>query len=189
MYPPYSDTIVADILAAAPSSADKALKLKQQAASVRDIWITIGAVVGFLALVRVVKAASALISTSSVPTSDNEKGATSAAQNQSISLRRIPLSIASAFRVVAFRWTLWFGPGNVYSISEFTFIAGYIALNLMWTFINCKPQQNPLFWLSLKMSPSKKPDDHVLGGQGSTHGILPNRPYRCACGQEQRHFL
>ncbi|KIK92932.1 hypothetical protein PAXRUDRAFT_146211, partial [Paxillus rubicundulus Ve08.2h10] len=51
------------------------------------------------------------------------------------SLARLPLAAVNIYRVVAFRWTLEFGPYAIKMAEVFVTIA-YVALLLTWTFIN-----------------------------------------------------
>lgn len=64
---------------------------------------------------------------------DTEKTATP--QHTAVSWRRLPLAIDTAFKVVAFRWTVPYGLNYVLSLSEVFFTVGYLAALMIWTFI------------------------------------------------------
>ncbi|KAH7925260.1 hypothetical protein BV22DRAFT_1011594 [Leucogyrophana mollusca] len=52
------------------------------------------------------------------------------------SLRRVPLALVNVYRVIAFRWTLEVGESYTLNMAEVFVTIGYIALLLIWTFIN-----------------------------------------------------
>jgi ferric-chelate reductase len=53
------------------------------------------------------------------------------------SSRRLLLAIDTAFKVVAFRWTVPYGRNYVLSFSELFFTLGYLASALIWLFVSC----------------------------------------------------
>lgn len=59
-------------------------------------------------------------------------------RRHAFSWRRIPLGLANAFRVIAFRWTLEFG--NTYSLTivEVLVTMAYIVFIFVWAFFNSK---------------------------------------------------
>ncbi|KAG2151663.1 ferric reductase NAD binding domain-containing protein [Suillus bovinus] len=67
--------------------------------------------------------------------SDEETGTTNDIQYK-VSLRRIPLAIVNAYRVVAFRWTLEIGQSYTLNMAEVFTTVAYIALLLIYAFIN-----------------------------------------------------
>jgi len=56
--------------------------------------------------------------------------------NARISLRRLPLAVVNAFRIVAFRWTISLGGSLRANLTEAFIVVGYLAALLTWEFIN-----------------------------------------------------
>jgi len=69
--------------------------------------------------------------------SDEETATTNVIQYK-FSLRRIPLAIINVYRVVAFRWTLEIGQSYTLNVAEVFVTVAYIALLLIYAFINSK---------------------------------------------------
>jgi ferric-chelate reductase len=69
--------------------------------------------------------------------SDEETATTNDIQYK-FSLRRIPLAIINFYRVVAFRWTLEIGQSYTLNVAEVFVTVAYIALLLIYAFINSK---------------------------------------------------
>ncbi|KZS97904.1 hypothetical protein SISNIDRAFT_423350 [Sistotremastrum niveocremeum HHB9708] len=124
----------------APSAADKALKNHYQRLFVKDLWIIIASVVAALTLVRGVSyiLTSARISARRKPSDLDEKAEPPSTNTGRFSPRNIPSAIASAFRIVAFRITVPIGPASCASISELTFICSYIAVLLVFAFVDTR---------------------------------------------------
>ena len=57
------------------------------------------------------------------------------------SWRRLPLAIDTAFKIVAFRWTVPYGLNYVLPFSEVFLTVGYLAALMIWNFIYCKSFQ------------------------------------------------
>ncbi|KAG1779947.1 ferric reductase NAD binding domain-containing protein [Suillus placidus] len=68
--------------------------------------------------------------------SDEETVTTNDIQHKRFSLRRIPLAIINFYRVVAFRWTLEIGQSYTLNMAEVFVTVAYIALLLIYAFIN-----------------------------------------------------
>ncbi|KAJ3554162.1 hypothetical protein NM688_g3250 [Phlebia brevispora] len=128
-----------------PTDADIALKAKQNAKYVRDLWILIACVIGFLTVVRALRwlLFSVIFPARPVPSSEfttqSEKTNGEAVQSGAsgrVSWRRLPSAFTSAFRVVAFRLNIPIGPGSVASVTELLFIFGYMAAIFAWLFID-----------------------------------------------------
>lgn len=68
--------------------------------------------------------------------SDEETVTTNDIQHKRFSLRRIPLAIINFYRVVAFRWTLEIGQSYTLNMAEVFITVAYIALLLIYAFIN-----------------------------------------------------
>ncbi|GJE84448.1 ferric reductase family protein [Phanerochaete sordida] len=123
-----------------PTAADLALKAEEQRKYVKDLWIFLASVVAFLTAVRAVRLALSLAirprSTTPQPSEKHDPEAAHARHNGRVSLRRLPMALASVFRVVAFRLNIPIGPGSVASVTELTFVLGYIATMLIILLIN-----------------------------------------------------
>ena len=59
-------------------------------------------------------------------------------RRHAFSWRRIPLGLANAFRVIAFRWTLEFGNTCSLTIAEVFVTMTYIVFLFLWAFFNSK---------------------------------------------------
>ncbi|KII94680.1 hypothetical protein PLICRDRAFT_169410 [Plicaturopsis crispa FD-325 SS-3] len=126
-----------------PTAAQRLEKADQQRKYVRELWLFLTAVIALLACVRF---ARLLLSrwvkpTAHRQTSTTEKGGADVESGQArrdgrVSLRRLPAATASAFRIVAFRWTVPIGLSSVASVSELTFIIGYIVAIFVWLFVD-----------------------------------------------------
>lgn len=139
----YSAELVTVLLAGkTPSKADLALKAEQAAHYVRTLWITLASVVAFLTVCHIVRSLASIRRTrkdwsNALTLETGEKEAVNSHQSKGkVSLRRVPLALATCFRIVAFRTTLWIGPGAVLSISEFAFISIYVGIMLMFVLID-----------------------------------------------------
>ena len=130
-----------------PSEAELKLKAEQQAEYVKQLWFFLTAVIGMLTIINWSRF---LFRTLRTPRAqkhgvDNSLDSVyvsetvpfpSGVTNGRLSLRRIPQAISSTFRVLAFRTTVPIGPSSVMSVSELTFIVGYVAALLVWLWIN-----------------------------------------------------
>ena len=128
-----------------PTEADIALKHAQQSKAVKNFWIIIAAVVGFLAVVRLLRYAVRLLVSSrpsEVQAGANDEKAQKVSPEAVIpgrtgkaSWRRIPAALTSGFRVIAFRVSVPLGVGSA-SIAKLFFIWSYMATILAFTFVN-----------------------------------------------------
>jgi hypothetical protein len=122
-----------------PSKADLALKAEQAARYARDLWITLACIIAFVSLCRITQGIFSWIGSRLIQTAEKsgEHGGHHSQQfNRGSSLCNFLRALATAFRITAFRTTLRIGPDAVISLSEFAFIAGYIALMLMFVLID-----------------------------------------------------
>ncbi|KAH9944667.1 iron reductase [Amylocystis lapponica] len=69
---------------------------------------------------------------------------------RSFSLRRLPLAIANAYRVFAFRWTLQVGESYTLNMAEVFVTCAYIIALFVWAFINTTDLEgnklSPAYW-------------------------------------------
>lgn len=135
-----------NVFVAPPSTpADKAFRLQTQAKHARQLWYFIGCIIGFMTIIRGLRRLlhwvfwPKAIEASEPPDEakvDMEKFTPH--RTGKVSLRHFPDAVAAAFRIVFFRITVPIGPKAVASLSELTFILGYMAAILMWLFVDCK---------------------------------------------------
>jgi ferric-chelate reductase len=64
------------------------------------------------------------------------------------SLRRIPLGLVTAYRVIAFRWTLQIGKSHSLTMAEVLVTMIYVVFLFVWAFINSKPPADTISVLS-----------------------------------------
>ncbi|KAI0750929.1 hypothetical protein C8Q80DRAFT_1098755 [Daedaleopsis nitida] len=135
-----------------PSTADKAFKAAQQARAIKELWLLITAIVGFLFVVRVLRFVLSLLFRRSISTFEatnrietSEKVSPEAVipgKTGKASWRQVPAALASGFRIIAFRIQVPLGVGSV-SFTELFFIFGYIATMLSLTLTNT---ENLQYW-------------------------------------------
>ena len=126
-----------------PSPADRALKAHQQAEYVKQLWTFLASVVALLTLIRFIRLGLSILlkSRSSLQPSstltEKPAGESSVPGNTGrVSWRRFPYAVATAFRIVAFRLNIPIGPKAYATISELTFIFGYIIATFVWLFVD-----------------------------------------------------
>ena len=125
----------------APSKAELELKAEQAARFVEDIWITLACLIGFVLLYRAFQSIVFLLSSPSSRNNqnngeNNETRIHVQLPSRRTSWRNLPKAIATAFRILLFRTTLWIGPEAVVSLCEFSLFVGYVALMLLFVFID-----------------------------------------------------
>lgn len=127
---------------ASPSAADLLLKAQEQRIYVRQFWIFLASVIAVLAFCHWTSVAWSLIrrpSTTTRHTPEKEKYEPEKQTRMGRrSWRHLPAAAASAFRIVAFRWTIPIGFRAVSSVSELVFIISYIVALLVWLLVNSK---------------------------------------------------
>ncbi|KAH8106103.1 ferric reductase NAD binding domain-containing protein [Cristinia sonorae] len=126
---------------ATPTAADRKVKALQQVRYTQDLWITIGAVMALLTAIRLIRLALRFMyppSPPPMPTFSEKLPQEEVQPGHSgrISWRRLPYAVLSAFRIVAFRLQITIGPGISASVSELTFIFGYISVIFVLLFMN-----------------------------------------------------
>ncbi|KAH7924967.1 hypothetical protein BV22DRAFT_1065836 [Leucogyrophana mollusca] len=74
----------------------------------------------------------------SLGSKDADLEVASTARARGFSLRRLPLAITNAYRVIAFRWTLEIGKSYTLNIAEVFVTVAYIIFLYVWAFMNTK---------------------------------------------------
>ncbi|TFY82597.1 hypothetical protein EWM64_g1407 [Hericium alpestre] len=135
--------------------ADRLLKAQQQRKYVKEFWLFLTAVIGILAFFRLIFFLSSFIFRPQPATPGDSASATGKEKTTSetvepgcsrrASWRRLPSAAASVFRIVAFRWTIPIGLKAVASVSELTFIIGYVVAIFIWLLIDTRDLET-MFW-------------------------------------------
>ncbi|THH33660.1 hypothetical protein EUX98_g541 [Antrodiella citrinella] len=123
------------------TAADRQVKAAQQEIYVRDLWILLGSILAFLTIIRFTRLAIRFAFPPTPPSQTNsfDKSPIEKVEpgcNGRPSWRRLPGAVASAFRIVAFRIHIPIGPGSTATISQLTFIFGYITTIFVLLFIH-----------------------------------------------------
>ena len=125
------------VLSRATAGHGTSLKSRLQREYTKDLWLFLASVIAFFTLLNIVRKSLAAIASRSA--SQHEKTGGEAAQpgnTGKISLRRLPLAVASSFRIAAFRIPIACGFGASASPFEVTFIALYMVFTFVLLFIN-----------------------------------------------------
>lgn len=127
----------------ASTAADRLIRDRTQSKFVKQVWYLIGGVVALLICIRIARYLHLLL-TVPKPAQEKDKETKKVDLERAdprigkISVRRLPLAIATAFRIVAFRWTITAGSFMVSSVSEAAFVLGYMASILIWLLVDSK---------------------------------------------------
>ena len=131
---------------AQPSGNDDRLARKQiQFEHVKDLWIFLASLLAFLTVIRVLRLLFRLFTLSRrvnyvEPLEPEKQDVESTTSTINIRINapiyRVQSAIATTFRIVAFRWSIPIGPGSSASISELTFIFGYMAAMFLCLFLD-----------------------------------------------------
>ncbi|OBZ78050.1 Ferric/cupric reductase transmembrane component 1 [Grifola frondosa] len=121
---------------ATKSNPDKILRVARSKRYPDEIWWCIACIIFTVALFnRGSWVISHLVARyGSTAVSDAEGGRASAPRH--FSLRRLPLAIVNAYRVIAFRWTLNIGSSFTLNVAEVAVTCGYIITLFTWDLIN-----------------------------------------------------
>jgi ferric-chelate reductase len=112
---------------------------------VKDLWLFLASLLAFLTVIRVLRLLFRLFILSRrvnyveplEPEKHDVESTTSTIKTRVNSpIYRLQSAIATTFRIVAFRWSIPIGPGSFASISELTFIFGYMAAMFLWLFLD-----------------------------------------------------
>lgn len=125
-----------------PTAEEIALKSHLQRQYVKQLWIFLTVVIGLLTLINWTTRLYCYIlrpQRTDVNKLNDEKKvheSPNPGRTGQHALRRLPVAFRGLFKVVAFRTTVPIGPSSVMSISELTFIIGYIVAMLVWLWVN-----------------------------------------------------
>ncbi|KDQ18799.1 hypothetical protein BOTBODRAFT_126641 [Botryobasidium botryosum FD-172 SS1] len=130
--------------------AQKAHRLWQKNQYPKELWWMIAAVIGTLSIIHLFCLVRAWVRTRQLARQD-VRARTAAdelvipAQRGRVSVRRLPPSILSAFRIAAFRWSPPLSTLHRMCLSEMVFIIVYIIALLTWCFVGTR-NLDPLYY-------------------------------------------
>lgn len=139
----HADLLAVSLLSSRTTTADRQFRDQTQTKFTKQIWYLIASVIALLAFIRVARyfysfvtiPKPALEKESETKKPDLERASPRMGR---ISFRRLPVAVATAFRIVAFRWTIVIGSFAVSSVSELAFILGYMAAIFIWLLVDSK---------------------------------------------------
>jgi len=172
-----------------------ALQLKRA----KETWYFVGAVIGFLTLVRIVRflwlKASSPSSSEEEPSSPVSPGdekvleqAAPRAKARSLPAR-LSSTIATVFRIVFFRISVPVLPGYLASISELSFTFVYFAVMIAFLFTESEYSAYSSSRPTLIFLSSARPLDCHVSGSSSPHCQRPASPGRRPRWKKQRHLM
>ncbi|EGN94560.1 hypothetical protein SERLA73DRAFT_62268 [Serpula lacrymans var. lacrymans S7.3] len=109
-----------DVLARSTAPTDKTLRVERYTLYPEQVWYLFAVFIFVVGVFQTIN--------------DPELASTSASRG--LSLRRIPLALTNAYRVVAFRWTLEIGSSYTLNMAEVFVTIAYIVMLFIWAFIN-----------------------------------------------------
>lgn len=112
-----------------PSAADRLLKAQLQAKHVKELWLLLTAIISILTLanwsVRLLNFAFQWEASSATNNPKPVLESYIPGRTGRTSIRRLPVALANAFKIIAFRWTVPIGHVAVASVTELVFIVIY----------------------------------------------------------------
>jgi len=114
---------------------DESLRVTRNKLYPMQAWYCIG---GFIFLIAIFQWISFFHSKVSRRSNDSDPEHASLHHHHGFSWRRLPLGLANAYRVIAFRWTLEIGQTYTLNMAEVFVTMAYIAFLFIWAFINSK---------------------------------------------------
>ncbi|KAF8076261.1 FAD-binding domain-containing protein [Lyophyllum atratum] len=136
------------LLEARITAADRAYRNERQAEYVKQIWYLIACTIACLSCIRALRFLCSRLTTHGADTVVKEKTDPEAAaisDKKTMSISRLPLAVVTTFRIVAFRWTIVIGSYDLASVSEVTFILGYMAAVFIWLLVDTRDLQSYMF--------------------------------------------
>ncbi|KAI0067001.1 hypothetical protein BV25DRAFT_1868065 [Artomyces pyxidatus] len=131
-----TSTILRPILAAAaaapPVNSDRIVRKRLATEYTKEVWYFIGCFIFLVVVSNIVSILSGLGRRRKVLRKDAEG---QQARSGALSLRRLPLAIVNAWRVVAFRSVIDLGKGYSINIAELFTTVAYITILFTWTMV------------------------------------------------------
>jgi hypothetical protein len=126
------------------NSPFRAYQLWQRAEYPKQVWYFVASGIALLILANVINLLRTRARVNSLRKSqanhassgDVERNVT--ATPKVSSWKRTINSIDAAFKIIAFRWTVPYGPNYVLSFTELFFTLGYLLALLIWAFVHCE---------------------------------------------------
>ncbi|KAH9896468.1 iron reductase [Cubamyces lactineus] len=124
-----SSALNAVLASRAAANPDKTIRKARASAYPHQLWWLIASFIGFIAIIHFGSWAAEKYSA-------RQRPAQRPASTRRVSWRRIPLALVNAYRVVAFRWTVKFGPWRTLTLAEVFITCAYIVALYTWAFVN-----------------------------------------------------
>ena len=123
---------------ASTTPADKSLRVARNKLYPMQAWYCIGLFIFIIAVFQWSSFFHSKLARRSPTALNSDPEHAYLHRRRSFSWRRIPLGLANAYRVVAFRWTLEIGNSYSLSVAEVFVTMLYIVFLFVWAFINSK---------------------------------------------------
>lgn len=130
--------------APAPVDPNKALRIARNIDYPNEIWYFVACLIALISLFHILSflwslgRKAVLLSAGQASNGFSSEGARSPKLTASVSLRRIPLAITSAFRIVVFRCSVALGSNFSTNLAESAIISAYLIAIITWEFIFSK---------------------------------------------------
>jgi hypothetical protein len=172
------------------TQADKALANQRNAEYAYQVWGLVAPVLFLVGVIHYGSFALGMLFPSKRKAADVE--ADGRVVRHGVSIRRLPLAIVNAYRVLAFRMTLTIGPFSL-NLTEVALTIVYIAALFVWTFVNSTYCGIP-FIRELKISDShvSRRDEiraSILYESLGEHCMRPAPTRRRTWHQEQHRWM
>ena len=126
-----NDTVLATV------NPDRALRRFRSVEYPKETWYFVASFIFLAGLFNLVSVLSSWRRRRASPSKDVEVQGQSS--TGSVSLRRLPVAIVNACRILAFRCVIPIGKSFSLNLAEVFMTATYITIMFTWTLINCEP--------------------------------------------------
>ncbi|KAI0055563.1 hypothetical protein BV25DRAFT_166890 [Artomyces pyxidatus] len=142
-----TSSILRPVLAAAsPVNSDRIARKRRVTEYPKEVWYSIGCFIFLVMVSNIMTILSGLGKRRRVIRQDAEGHLPR--QSRALPLRRLPLALVNAWRVVAFRSVIDLGRGYSINVAELFLTATYIVILLTWTLINTTDLEGHKFDIS-----------------------------------------
>ncbi|KAG0696159.1 ferric reductase NAD binding domain-containing protein [Suillus ampliporus] len=124
------------ILASATGPTDKSLRVTRNKLYPKQAWYCIGLFIFIIAIFQWISFFHSKFARRRQTPNEDDTEHASVHRRHGFSWRRIPLGLANAYRVIAFRWTLEFGKSYTLNMAEVFVTMAYIVFLFVWAFVN-----------------------------------------------------
>lgn len=182
---PISTSSPFNILATTP--ADRVYRNQRQAEYAKQVWYFIACIIALLSCIRAIRFLLSRLTPPTPGLTHKEKKdleALQPANDHAISIRRLPLALVTAFRIIAFRWTITISSYNLASVAEVTFIFGYMAAIFIWLLVDSKFVTLIFSCVRNRLFISTGPPKLHVAGSSCSPCVCSASSRRRACRQE-----